>query len=37
VLILQNLAITDVPKVIDIVNRWIAAGISYEIQIEETA
>lgn len=34
ILILQNTASEDIPKVIDLVNRWIASGIDYEIHIE---
>lgn len=33
VLKLQNTASGDIAKVVDIVNRWIAAGIRYELQI----
>lgn len=33
VLQLENTAATDIPAVVDLVNRWIAAGIRYEIQI----
>jgi len=34
VLILQNTAPADIRKVLDIVNRWKAGGITYQVQIE---
>lgn len=34
VLVLQNTNVDDVPKLVDLVNRWKTSGINYEIRIE---
>lgn len=36
ILRLENTASTDIVKVVDILSRWVASGIAYEIQIVET-